>query len=199
MSRKALFLFVFYCKRSYNYGMNLFKKTKGFSLVEIVVVIGIMGILSAIIYSSFNASRVKSRDQKRVSDISAIQLSLEQYFQKNGIYPTQLSDLVPTYISALPVSPNANAGEKYYYFPLTKTTTLIGGTVGSNYCVSYQLWTKFELPNSYTNAKKSFDSTNLNSNKTHWYECLTKDASAGEHIDSAVDASSDSLIYDVMP
>lgn len=190
MSRNVHFSFVFFSQKSYNYGMKISKKSMGFNLVEIVIVIGIMGVLSAIIYSSFNTSRAKSRDQKRISDISALQLSLEQYFQKNGVYPLTLEELataVPPFISSIPVAPNP--GEVYNYLPITKTL----GSEKS--CISYQLWTKFELSNAYLNAKKEFNSTILPTSSiiNGSYECGTG------HLTIDASNSVNPLVYDVMP
>lgn len=159
--------------------MNVFRRSGGFTLVEIVVVIGIMAVLTVIIYSSFDSSRAQSRDQKRISDISTIQISLEQYFQKNGIYPLALSALTPVYMSEIPTDSTNNYNNNY--FPITKTS-------GSSNCTSYQLWTKFERNNSYLNSKKGFNSTTLASNM---YEC------GSGHITE--NASADVLVYDVMP
>ncbi|MFH1454970.1 MAG: prepilin-type N-terminal cleavage/methylation domain-containing protein [bacterium] len=176
--------------------MNLFKKKAqnkaAFTLIEIVVVIGIMGFLTAIIYSSFDVSRAKSRDQKRISDISAIQLALEQYFQKNGVYPTTLEKLTEkllgstnAYINEIPKDPTTNVSCGENYFPMTKT-------LSSNNCISYQLWTKFELKNSYLDSKKSFNSTEFPL-PNNMFECGTS------HDSAKIDALADPLIYDVMP
>lgn len=159
---------------------------RGFSLIEVIVVIGIMGLLTALIYTSFDANKAKSRDQKRVSDISAIQISLELYFNQNGRYPLVLEDklnpangLVPKYISSIPVPPQGS--ETYEYLPLTRMQ-------GSDICISYQLWTKFERGNSYLDSRKKFNSSVLNG---PYYEC-----GSGHN---KIDAGSNDLIYDVMP
>lgn len=176
--------------------MNFFNKNRGFTLIEIVIVIGIMAFFSAIIYSSFDTSRAKSRDQKRVSDISLIQLALEQYFQKYGVYPTDLQYLVDgnpdlpkdKQIKFLPELPKApSADEKYSYFPITKTKP-----IPNSYCVTYQLWTKFELINQYLGSKKGFNSKNL----TGMDECKDLTSSIPR---TPIDASADQKIYDVMP
>ncbi len=183
--------------------MNISSKSKGFTLIEIIVVIGIMAVLTAIIYSSFDSSRATSRDQKRVSDISAIQLALEQYFQQNGVYPMQLASLVPTYIAAIPTPPtNSESSYQENYFPMAK----VPGPDNSHSCVSYQLWTKFELNNSYLNSKKGFDSTRVADPKglktfDGFYECVSL---GNNHYGAQIDAdpttnSAAKLIYDVMP
>ncbi len=60
---------------------------RGFTLVELLIVISIIAILSGIIITSLTASKTKSRDAQRVSDINQIQLALEQYFDRCGVYP----------------------------------------------------------------------------------------------------------------
>jgi prepilin-type N-terminal cleavage/methylation domain-containing protein len=97
-------------------------KKNGFTLIELLVVISIIGILASIIMVSLGTARAKGRDAKRISDIRTIQLSLEEYYNDNGTYPTQLNGvngvggLVPTYLNPLPVDPNTNL--PYIYVPL---------------------------------------------------------------------------------
>lgn len=62
---------------------------KGFSLLEILVVIGIISVLLAIAVSSYTTVQKKSRDSKRAGDIKSIQQALEQYYSVCGYsYPT---------------------------------------------------------------------------------------------------------------
>lgn len=91
-------------------------KHRGFTLVELMVVIAIMGILSSIMYANFNGTKAKSRDDKRVSDMGQLQLALEQYFNKNDVYPdgTQgLGALSPDFISVIPTDPSTRANYDY--------------------------------------------------------------------------------------
>ena len=70
---------------------NKFKITKtntfGFTIIELLVVISIIGLLSTISVVSLNGARIKSRDAKRVSDIKQIKTGLDLYFNDNGVYP----------------------------------------------------------------------------------------------------------------
>ncbi len=153
----------------------------GFTLVEIIVVIAIMGVLSAIVYSSFNSAKAQSRDQRKISDIAGLQLSLESYFNHNHEYPADLQSLVPQYISSIPASPTPS--DEYNYFPMSNS--------GSNICISYQLWVKLETNNAAAiNSKKGFNSSAspLANNMVY---CGTGAA-------KTIDASSDYLIYDVV-
>lgn len=60
---------------------------QGFTLVEILVVMVIIGILATIGSNSFRASQIKSRDAKRKADLRHISESLEAYYNDMGRYP----------------------------------------------------------------------------------------------------------------
>ena len=66
---------------------NHFKLKRGFSLIELLIVISIIGILVATATVSWTNAQEKSRDSKRKSDVKAIQQALELYLQDNGTYP----------------------------------------------------------------------------------------------------------------
>ncbi len=91
---------------------HFFNRKKGFTLIELLVVIAIIGILASIISVSLTSARAKGRDAKRVTDIRAIQLVLEQYYNDNNNYPTCLygasCGIAPTYISTIPLDPSDN-------------------------------------------------------------------------------------------
>ncbi len=170
------------------------KLVRGFTLVEIIIVIAIMAVLTAVVYSSFDASKAQSRDRQRVSDISVIQLALEQYFNKNGVYPVTLGELKnpdrttgKAYLSEIPQGPTAADEYSSSYFPITKTKD-------SDKCISYQLWTQFERNNSYLNSKKGFDSVHL---PTSFFECVGEDNTTHNSISAS--SPENTLVYDVMP
>jgi prepilin-type N-terminal cleavage/methylation domain-containing protein len=70
------------------------KKDKGFTLIELIVVIGIMGIMSVGIMLTLNpfAQFQKANDARRKSDLAQIQRALEIYYQDKQQYPLNTGD-----------------------------------------------------------------------------------------------------------
>ena len=65
---------------------NLFSK-KGFTLIEILIVVAIIGILASVVVVGLGPAQKKGRDSRRVSDLRSVQNALELYYGKNGQYP----------------------------------------------------------------------------------------------------------------
>jgi len=64
------------------------KNKKGFTLFEMLVVISIIGILTALVSVSFSIAQRKARDSRRMQDMEAIQKAAEQYYSLSGyVYP----------------------------------------------------------------------------------------------------------------
>mgnify|MGYP001560786657 CR=1 FL=1 len=94
---------------------------RGFTLLELLVVISIIAMLSSFILASISSARLKARDVRRVTDLREIQKALHLYYSDNFTYPASASTcnaakdwpaafktaLAP-YLSPLPVDPKNN-------------------------------------------------------------------------------------------
>lgn len=63
------------------------RKEKGFTLIEILIVVAIIALLSTIVLVGVGTFRSRGRDARRISDLSQVQNGLELYYTKNGTYP----------------------------------------------------------------------------------------------------------------
>lgn len=61
--------------------------SKGFTLIELMVVIAIIGVLSSVVLSSLNNAKVKARDTKRITEIKQMINALEIYRMTYNQYP----------------------------------------------------------------------------------------------------------------
>lgn len=64
------------------------KNSKGFTLLEVMVVIVILGIIASMVVPNVMGNQEKANIQKAVSDITALETSLSLYKMDNYNYPT---------------------------------------------------------------------------------------------------------------
>lgn len=101
-------------------------KQKGFTLLEVMIVIVILGVLASLTVPSLMGNKEKADRQKAASDVVALENALEMYRLDNGFFPSQQQGLnalvkAPTskpipknyrsdgYIRRLPKDPWSNA------------------------------------------------------------------------------------------
>ncbi len=101
-------------------------KSKGFTLIELVVVIGILTFLIAIVLAAINPAQQLSqaRDTQRRADVTTVLNAIDQYMVKNGSLPSGItsssqtisssglnicSALVSEFVAALPTDPSSGS------------------------------------------------------------------------------------------
>jgi prepilin-type N-terminal cleavage/methylation domain-containing protein len=62
-------------------------RSRGFTLIELLVVIAIIGLLSSAVLASLATARMKSRDAKRLQDLTTIRNAVELYANEHARNP----------------------------------------------------------------------------------------------------------------
>jgi prepilin-type N-terminal cleavage/methylation domain-containing protein len=125
---------------------------KGFTLIEILIVVAIIAILASIVLVGLGPTQQAGRDARRLSDLRQTQNALELYFSKCGYYPgpavagscgstswSATSDWATLKtaitgsaigVSTVPVDPSA--GHTYYYGTLNGGSAYVLGAALEN-------------------------------------------------------------------
>ena len=80
-------------------------RAAAFTLLEVMIVITIIMILAGIALTRYEKSVVRAREATLKTDLSVMRNAINQYTLDKEAGPTSLDDLVPKYISAIPVDP----------------------------------------------------------------------------------------------
>ena len=110
----------------------------GFTIVELVIVMVVIGILAGIVVVSYNGIQTGARDTRRDSDVAQIKIALEKYQAANSTYPdvcsggndepcpaSSLGPALANYIESIPHDPSwvEDSTDDYQY---------IRGDLGNN-------------------------------------------------------------------
>jgi type IV pilus assembly protein PilA len=68
---------------------SLKKRDQGFTIVELLIVIVVIGILALLVITTYSGIQAKARNSKRQTDVQSIQTQVEAFFSENGYYPSR--------------------------------------------------------------------------------------------------------------
>ena len=80
--------------------VSLKNRSKGFTIVELLIVIVVIAILATLVIVTFTGIQQKARNSQRQTDINALDSHIEAYFASNGNYPTFGNLQDPTWVAA---------------------------------------------------------------------------------------------------
>ena len=87
-------------------GKFTFRGTQGFTLLELMIVVSIVGILATIAAPTYQASVIKAKEAALRQDLFAFRDVLDQHRADQGKYPPSLQTLVSAgYLRAIPKDP----------------------------------------------------------------------------------------------
>jgi general secretion pathway protein G len=114
---------------------------KAFTLIELLVVVAIVGLLASLIAVGFGNARLRSRDAKRLSDMSQIKVGLDLYYTTAAGYPDE-TVWNSGYVTCngqqfMEVPRDPSLGVYYQYFTEDDLTGTPCGTIWKNYYIQF--------------------------------------------------------------
>lgn len=145
------------------------KKTKlqhGFTVLELLVILGIITILIGLVLTGLNAARKHSNDERKVATLKTVALGLREYFNICRAYPVDLvpTETCPALSSQTParqlsdIIPNSadlnvnGSGSAYHYVSLVDSAS---NNAGVSECTNFHLWVDLDADGASLAAQKS--------------------------------------------
>ena len=91
------------------------KAVKGFSIVEIMVALVIIGVLTAMVIPNLLKARIAGNEAAALAGLKAVYSAVQLYYEKNNAYPESLADLAQTDSSPAYIDAGITSGSKDGY------------------------------------------------------------------------------------
>lgn len=85
---------------------RIFSDKKGFSLIEMIIVLSIIGILASMAIPNYRYSLIKAKESVLKDTLFHMRDVIDQFYADKGKYPFELNDLViEGYLRRMPIDP----------------------------------------------------------------------------------------------
>lgn len=111
---------------------SLPRRANGFTMIEILIVMVIIGILSTLAVTNLMTAQARARDAKRRGDIKTLQTAFEQYYSTNAGYAADCQTM-----ATVEVLPQGVGSDPTLNIPYTDNSFCQAET--DSYCVCAQL------------------------------------------------------------
>jgi general secretion pathway protein G len=78
---------------------------RGFTLIELIVVVTIIGILAGLAIVNVRFAQQKAREAALMDNLATLRKAIDNYYADKQHYPADLNDLVPNYVKRIPKDP----------------------------------------------------------------------------------------------
>ena len=78
---------------------------KGFTLIELIIVVTIIGILAGLAIVNVKFAQRKAREAALMDDLATMRKAIDNFYADKQRYPSDLNELVPNYIRKIPSDP----------------------------------------------------------------------------------------------
>lgn len=144
---------------------------RGFSIIELLVVIVVIGILASISLSTFNGAKIRTRDSRRKVDLQTVKIAMSLFKRDKNVYPnfagivgantdvadcvvgsdrtvswTSLQSQLANYLSILPTDPRGKCGGEHPW-TISSNGNVYAYEINSVNPIAYSFWAALENAN----------------------------------------------------